>query len=528
MDHAHTGTTNDVPSTATTSTSTSMDALLLLEPKFEMEPLLQQHLPSPPVLPGSHYRYAALDDHHHLIPRPLSLAVPPCEQPPRPLEALLQGPQLPPFLSKTYDLVSEPQLDRVISWGTAGNSFVVWEPSTFARDVLPHNFKHNNFSSFVRQLNTYGFRKVHADRWEFAHEGFLRGSKHLLKTIVRRRSSPTQQSSLQPGSSIFRKTQPSCSSESSTLDPELHSLRREKNALLREVARLKKEHSQTIEHMNTLNQRLVTAEDRQKQVVSFLAKLLQNPDFLRQLKTHRERREEIDSARVKRKFLKHAAHGSIESGDSSSPPRPRESGCLELPAHPIAHDAIADIHNFLLEDTTDLSDGMLPGNFGLDGVEAPEDIRALVHGLDAQGELGLGTGAEMHPASGSGTAHCQDSSIGAGFKGKNVMCPGLDGTSSEAGCLVSLPDMGMVSGAMDGKLVDADDGQIWGVDAYLQSSCSGTGQQAYGSLASDPYLVDGFWELGFEGLLDDGDLQLDKCVIGDPALQQHRGRNMKP
>nr|UDP26500.1 heat shock transcription factor A3 [Lolium perenne] len=510
MDHDHTGTTNH-PGTAA-----SMDAALLLEPKFEMEPPLQQHhhLPSP--------RYLALN---HQPPPPLSLA-----EPPRPLEALLQGPQLPPFLSKTYDLVTEPHLDGVISWGRAGNSFVVWDPSTFARDVLPHNFKHNNFSSFVRQLNTYGFRKVHADRWEFAHEGFLRGSKHLLKTIVRRRSSPTQQSSLQPGSSIFRKTQPTSSGES-TLDPELHSLRTEKDALLQEVARLKKEHSQTIERMNTLNQRLETAEGRQKQVVSFLAKLLQNPDFLRQLKKHRERREEIDSVRVRRKFLKHAPHGSTDSGDSSSP-RTGESG-LELPAsspaHLIAHDAIADLQNFLLEDT-DLSDGMLPANFGIDGVQ---DTGAMVQGFDTPDELDLGTRADLLglPPS-SGTAHCQDPTIGRS-KGKNVMCPGLDGTSSETDCLVSLPDnMGMVSRAMAGNLVDADGEQTWGVDAYLQSSGSGSGQQAYGTLASDPYLMEianrpgGFWELDFEAL-DDGDLHLDKCVIGDPALQQHRG-NMKP
>lgn len=354
-----------------------------------------------------------------------------------------------------------------------------------------------------------GFRKVHADRWEFAHEGFLRGSKHLLKTIVRRRSSPTQQSSLQPGSSVFRKIQSGSSGES-TLDPELSSLRREKNALLQEVARLKEEHNKTIEHMNALNQRLETAEDRQKQVVSFLAKLLRNPDFLRQLKMHTERRDGIDSARVKRKFLKHVPHGSRDSGDSSSP-RTGESTCS--PAHPIAHDAIADLQSFLLEDT-DLSEGMLPGNFGLDGVEASEDIGALVQVFDQQD---LGTGAELlgvPPV--SGAAHCQDPTIGRS-KGKNVTrLGGTDGTSSQADCLVSLP--GNVGGE-----------QIWGDDAFFQSSCSGTSQQAY---VSDPYLMeiatktDRFWELDFEGL-DDGDLHLDKCVIGDPALQQHRG-NMKP
>ena len=34
-------------------------------------------------------------------------------------------------------------------------SFVIWKPAEFARDVLPQCFKHNNLSSFIRQLNTY-------------------------------------------------------------------------------------------------------------------------------------------------------------------------------------------------------------------------------------------------------------------------------------------------------------------------------------------------------------------------------------
>jgi hypothetical protein len=64
-------------------------------------------------------------------------------------------PELAPFLTKVYDMVSDPATDAVISWTKAGSSFVVWDAHAFERDHLGRHFKHGNFSSFIRQLNTY-------------------------------------------------------------------------------------------------------------------------------------------------------------------------------------------------------------------------------------------------------------------------------------------------------------------------------------------------------------------------------------
>ncbi|CAL1408667.1 unnamed protein product [Linum trigynum] len=98
-----------------------------------------------------------------------------------------------PFLTKTYQLVDDPATDDVISWSETGATFVVWKTADFAKDLLPNYFKHNNFSSFVRQLNTYGFRKIVPEKWEFANDNFQRGRKELLSGIRRRKSvTPTK------------------------------------------------------------------------------------------------------------------------------------------------------------------------------------------------------------------------------------------------------------------------------------------------------------------------------------------------
>ncbi|KAL9238980.1 hypothetical protein vseg_013342 [Gypsophila vaccaria] len=228
---------------------------------------------------------------------------------PVPLECLLLGNPVPPFLSKTYDLVDDPTIDPIISWSGRGESFVVWDPVEFSRVILPRNFKHNNFSSFVRQLNTYGFRKIDPDKWEFANEGFLRGKKHLLKNIHRRKSPQAHQHSTTPsyGGLSSEIAKPGIGSE-------IERLREERSAMMQEVIELQQQHRGTSERVEIVKDRLQASEQRQKQMVSFLAKVLQNSGFMDCLKKMKENRA-MGSPKTKRKFLKQKHQ---EKGGSST------------------------------------------------------------------------------------------------------------------------------------------------------------------------------------------------------------------
>ncbi|CAA3015677.1 heat shock factor HSF30 [Olea europaea subsp. europaea] len=178
----------------------------------------------------------------------------------------------PPFLIKIFEMVEDSSTDAVISWSRSRNSFIVWDSLNFSTVLLPKYFKHSNFSSFIRQLNTYGFKKVDPDRWEFANEGFLGGQKHLLKTIKRRRN--VMQSSTSQGES-------SCVELGHIgAEEEVERLKCDRDGLMMEIEKLKQQQHNSREKIMEMDQRICSTETKQQQMMSFIAKAFKNPMFV--------------------------------------------------------------------------------------------------------------------------------------------------------------------------------------------------------------------------------------------------------
>mmetsp|Transcript_26440 Transcript_26440/g.37281 ORF Transcript_26440/g.37281 Transcript_26440/m.37281 type:complete len:424 (+) Transcript_26440:143-1414(+) len=104
-----------------------------------------------------------------------------------PLTPLTPPGRVPNFPAKMHAILCRPDLADVVAWMPHGRSWRVLKPREFEIRVIPTYFEHSKFSSFIRQANGWGFRRVTQgrDRNSYYHELFLRGLPHLCKEMRR-------------------------------------------------------------------------------------------------------------------------------------------------------------------------------------------------------------------------------------------------------------------------------------------------------------------------------------------------------
>ncbi|EFN73771.1 Heat shock factor protein [Camponotus floridanus] len=185
------------------------------------------------------------------------------------------GTGVPAFLAKLWKLVEDPETDNLICWSPNGRSFFIKNQAKFARELLPHYYKHNNMASFVRQLNMYGFHKkvsvelgglkCDKDEMEFAHQFFHKAHPYLLEHIKRKIASSKSASQdaahapLKPElmNKVLSEVR-SMKGRQESLDTKLGAIKHENEALWREIAMLRQKHLKQQQIVNKLIQFLIT------------------------------------------------------------------------------------------------------------------------------------------------------------------------------------------------------------------------------------------------------------------------------
>jgi hypothetical protein len=92
-------------------------------------------------------------------------------------------------LHETLTQIENNGHGEIIGWMPHGRSFKIHKQKEFAEIILPRYFVMTKKSSFLRQLNLYGFNRFSAgtDQGSYYHEKFLRGMKFLCRRMTRQK-----------------------------------------------------------------------------------------------------------------------------------------------------------------------------------------------------------------------------------------------------------------------------------------------------------------------------------------------------
>lgn len=84
-----------------------------------------------------------------------------------------------PFPEKLHKMLQasvDENFTDVVGFFPHGRAFAIHKPRRFVEEIMPRFFKQTRLTSFQRQLNLYGFKRISAgpDNGGYFHELFLR------------------------------------------------------------------------------------------------------------------------------------------------------------------------------------------------------------------------------------------------------------------------------------------------------------------------------------------------------------------
>lgn len=368
----------------------------------------------------------------------------------------------------------------------------------------------------------------------------MRGRKTLLKNINRRRSCQVQH---QGGASVEMVKYET--------ESEVQKLIREKDLMMQEFVHLRQEHDTTLQQIDALKQRMQSAESRQKQMVSFLARVLQSPAFLNHLKKLKEQRE-IGSVRVRRKFLKQQQQPTQSESDKPMDQkilkRRLDSSVSQLPVHehgessasPLVvcdRDETGTLPVHLLQDLVDRIDIDIGGQDSFIGSSKSEDLEGnnlMSFQADSTGYF-ISFPDDIAPepiVSDDNPPACEDivRPETDAFKGKNVMNSETDAAASGTEYLTAFPcDVPQEEMFQDWSAPETDfanEEAFWNVGADVGESLISSGPEVWGDLgAFDAQELQAagscsLWGLGLHNLEED--LDVEKYVCDESSFQEHK------
>lgn len=164
--------------------------------------LTTESTPSPPITTTTSSPSAALNHHLFAFESDTATSIAPVmtgvkvELEAQPVPVAVVPPEddesatlvTPPFIAKLSSMLENAQFGEYIHWNAEGDTVIVKNLREFANVVIPKYFKHNNFASFLRQLNMYYFSTTRqGQNWrEFKNPLFCKDNTHMHKQIKRK------------------------------------------------------------------------------------------------------------------------------------------------------------------------------------------------------------------------------------------------------------------------------------------------------------------------------------------------------